>query len=848
MKIKNDLFAIVVIAGSIWLSVTPARLAAATITVTTTNDSGIGSLRAALAAAGNGDTINFSLPAPATIVLTNGGLPVTTNVTIFGSGAANLAVSGNNSNRVFNIASNRVVTVSGLTIRDGYPGSGTNGGGIYNAGTLTLSNCVVSFNTAGDGSGGVSFPGANGGGVFNADSLTVIACTFKSNSGGTGGVGCNYSALSHCLSPGGDGGNGGGIFNGGSLTVTSSSFSDNSGGTGGQGGGSAIGSVAPAPGGTGGAGGGIYSTGSLACVSCTFSGNRSGNGGPGGTASGTFVNVGVGGSGGNGGVGGGIYNFTAAASATLRNTLVAQNPVGAGGPGGFGFAGNGSSGGPGSAPDLSGAFTSQGHDLIGMADGSTGFTNASNGNIVGTGNSPVGPLLGALKDNGGPTPTMALLTGSPAVDAGDDALTGTDQRGFPRLSGPHVDIGAFEGAALAAETLLVGDGINNTVVQIELRSGASLGAFVMSGAGSSYQLVGPRGLLCISNLLLVVNQNANTPYNGEVLKFNPTNGAFLGKLIPNSNPNSPYAPRGMIAGPDGTIYVADVGGFDGVNFGKVVRFNLQGQFLGNLDTTGLAAAFYPMAMVIGPDGMLYVSGVGNLASGDASGYVFRFQYNAGTQTFHYHDTLIASTAVNFYSSGLHAPEGLVFGPDGNLYITSFLAQYLNSQTNSVTDLDSILVFNTNGQRVGSPIYLYPTNAPRVFAQALLFGPRGDLFVPTTSSTGVRRYSASANFQQYTVLPVSGVSPQQPWYLTFRATSPRTLAYQAPSLGLTGNGNALDVSWPATYVGWQLQAQTNTLSAGLKTNWVNVAGSDSTNHLNSLINTANPTVFYRLAAP
>src|SRR5262249_11932247 len=154
----------------------------------------------------------------------------------------------------------------------------------------------------------------------------------------------------------------------------------------------------------------------------------------------------------------------------------------------------------------------------------------------------------------------------------------------------------------------------------------------------------------------------------------------------------------------GTIYIADVGGFDGVNFGRVARFNWQGQFLGNLDITGLSVPFYPMALVIGPDGMLYVAGDGNLALGEQSGYVFRFQYNSGTRDFHYRDTLVASTPGNFYAPGLHAPQGLAFGPDGNLYITSFYAQFNNAQANAVIDRDAILVFNRNGQQVRQPIY------------------------------------------------------------------------------------------------------------------------------------------------
>jgi len=275
---------------------------------------------------------------------------------------------------------------------------------------------------------------------------------------------------------------------------------------------------------------------------------------------------------------------------------------------------------------------------------------------------------------------------------------------------------------------------------------------------------------------------------------------------------------------------------------------MQGQYLGNLDTSGLTVPFYPMALVIGPDGMLYVSGDGNLAQGEKSGYVFRFQYNSTTHDFHFHDTFIASTPGNFYSPGLHNPEGLTFGPDGNLYITSFYAQFTDAQTNTVVDRDAILVFNTSGQRVGQPIYLNATNEPRVFAQALLFGPRGDLFVPIASATGVRRYSASSNYQQFTLLPTTGPVPQQPWYITFRATNPQTLGYQPPLLAATTGENRVDVSWPATYTGWQLQTQTDSLSTGPGTNWVDLAGSTTTNRVAVTTGPANPFGLYRLVAP
>jgi len=825
----------------------PAGTRAATITVTNTSDSGAGSLRAALGSAANGDTIYFSLPLPASITLSNGELFVTNNLTILGPGPANLALSGNTSNRVFNIATNSQVTLAGLTIRDGRAGAGAGGGGIFNSGTLGLSNCLVAFNAAGDGVGGPS-SGGDGGGLLNLGEVTAVACTFQSNRGGTGGPGLPLDPFTKTATPGGSGGKGGGIFNGGSLTLNSCTFYDNHAGTGGRGGGTSVGGSA-ASGGPGGNGGGIFSAGALACVACTFSGNQSGDGGSGGLAISVFSG-GYGGPGGFGGFGGGIYNAGPADSATARNSIVALNAVGSAGLGGFGISASGPPGFPGSLPDLSGPFISQGRNLVGVINGSTGITNALNGNIAGTTDNPVHPRLGAFQDNGGPTWTMSLLTGSPAIDAGDDTLTGNDQRGFPRLSGTHVDIGACEGVAQLfsrGEALLVGDGWNNSIAAIEVRSGVTVGTFVQPAAGVNYKIAGPRGLLCVSNNLLVVNQNVDTPYNGEILAFDLNTGVLISKRVPSSNPNAPYAPRGMILGPNGTLYVADVGGFDGVHPGRIARYNSQGQFLGNVNTSGLGIPFYPMGLVTGPDGLLYVSGVGDLSQGSVNGYVFRFQFNSGTQNYSYLSTIVSSTAANYYAPRLHAPEGIVFGPDGNFYVTSFYASYNNNQGGSVVDLDAILVFNKNGQRIGSPISLYSTNDTRVFAQSLLFGPRGDLFVPITSGAQVRRYTASSSFQQFTVLPVSAATPREPWYLTFRGTHPSTLAYEPPKLTGLLSGDSFDVSWPATFTGWQLQVQTNTLATGLSSNWVNVAASTSTNRLSIIRDPAN-CVVYRLAAP
>jgi hypothetical protein len=87
------------------------------------------------------------------------------------------------------------------------------------------------------------------------------------------------------------------------------------------------------------------------------------------------------------------------------------------------------------------------YNLIGDGTGMSGLSNGVNGNLVGSADSPIEPLLGPLADNGGPTLTHALLPGSPAIDAGNNAYaTAWDQRGpgYPRIVNGTIDIGAFE--------------------------------------------------------------------------------------------------------------------------------------------------------------------------------------------------------------------------------------------------------------------------------------------------------------------------------------------------------------------------------------------------------------------
>jgi hypothetical protein len=125
---------------------------------------------------------------------------------------------------------------------------------------------------------------------------------------------------------------------------------------------------------------------------------------------------------------------------TLVNTLVALNSV---------------EGANSSGPDYNGFVQNSDHNLIGNPDGSTGIHgstgfSATRGDLLGTSANPLNPQLGSLANYGGLTPTLELLPGSPAIDAGDTSalsVTGPfDQRGqgFERVVGVAIDIGAFE--------------------------------------------------------------------------------------------------------------------------------------------------------------------------------------------------------------------------------------------------------------------------------------------------------------------------------------------------------------------------------------------------------------------
>lgn len=350
---------------------------------------------AANAAAGD-DEIVFTVTG--TINLASELPALSSNVKIIGPGASALTVRREAVGRslpfvrIFLIASGSTVTISGLTVSNGFHSVG---GGIYNLGTLNVFDSTFTDNSS----------AITGGAIENEGELNVTNSTFYGNSTVFGGGGIRNSPI------------------GATLNVINSTFYGNSAG-----------------------GGAIQNQGNSSTANVTNS-TFYGNTGGAISNSGGLLNVTNSTIAGNSArfFGGGIFtsNFTGALTNVL-NTIIALNTAPSG-------------------PDVFGRFNSLGHNLIGKSDGSVGFTHGVNGDKVGTSASPLDPGLEldssggpVLKNNGGPTDTIALLCNSPAIDMGDNSVLGppfsltTDQRGLPRSvdgngdSVPIVDIGAFE--------------------------------------------------------------------------------------------------------------------------------------------------------------------------------------------------------------------------------------------------------------------------------------------------------------------------------------------------------------------------------------------------------------------
>jgi hypothetical protein len=432
---------LVVGCAALSLSMVPAPVAgAATQSVTNCGDSGPGSLRQAVMDAAAGDTISFALAPSCSFIDLKSTIDIATDITIVGPGASALRVSESVHNTAFSVPAGVTVSISGLTIENGsigidnagivtltavtlYDNGSDAGGAVVNRGTLTLTDSTAMNN-------GVDAPDEGGGAVDNEGGAVTITGSTLSDDTASGGA------------------NGGAIFNNdGSVTISNSTLSDDTT--------------------SHGSGGGIYNDGGTVSVTTTLLTGSSALDGTGGAVdndTGTvtvtdstlrhnsaFYSLG-GGAVFNGGTmtigdstlyrnsatyageGGAVHN---AGTLALSASTVAHNAAAFNGGGLFGpatvvasiVAENGTGG------DCSQTVTDGGYNLD--DDGTCGFTATTDRS-----DTPSGLAPGAPADNGGPTKTIALEAGSPAIDAVTSATLCAipDQRGVLRPT--PCDIGA----------------------------------------------------------------------------------------------------------------------------------------------------------------------------------------------------------------------------------------------------------------------------------------------------------------------------------------------------------------------------------------------------------------------
>jgi hypothetical protein len=441
------------------------------LTVVNTTISGCAAVGAGATAAGGGIAVQAGLATIQSCTLSGNSVTTTNGGTAEGGGLYDRA----------GVVTILNTTISGNTTQDqGTNANGAEGAGVYDCGGVeTIQSCTISGNTCNGskfGEGGAVYNdvgvidisntvisgnqavGANGdgegGGVYN-DSGTIVlqSCTITGNT-------------ARCAVASGANGNGegGGVYaDATTVIIENSTISGNTATTtssaavtrhNGEGGGVYVdaaqvliqnttitGNTASSENGSG-LGGGVYlDSSSLTIRNCTIAANQAT--GPGATTG-----------------GGGLFvrpvTGTSTQTASVTNTIVATNTTST--------AANG--------PDLGGKVGNANHDLIGVVNSAATF-GTSVGNLSGTQATPLDPKLGPPANNGGTTTgatgstqvlaTMALLTGSSAIDAGDDSVTTnnpltSDERGAPfvRLFGPHVDIGAFELQATTGAASLTG--------------------------------------------------------------------------------------------------------------------------------------------------------------------------------------------------------------------------------------------------------------------------------------------------------------------------------------------------------------------------------------------------------
>jgi uncharacterized membrane protein len=569
------------------------------------------------AAAGTSDTIVFEASLGSnTITLTQGVLELSGagagTITIDGSSpSTRITLSGSSANGLFQVDKGVQAVLANLNLEQGQASG--NGGALANAGTLTVSDTFFSDNSAASG-GAVENSGTltvsnvtfaqnsattAGGALDNTGTLTVLDATFSGNGAPAGGALSNEGSatLTSVTFSGNNANNtGGAIANGpATLTATDCSFENNSayngpGGAVANGSGTVTLNNATLTGNSAsGSGGGIdNASGSLTVTAATLSGNSASKSGGGISSEGGTVTVTGSTLSGNTASqsGGGIEN--AAGTLTLTNATLSGNTASQSG-GGIdnagtltlasstisGNTGDSSAGGVnnnggawalqntilvgnttyGSNADFGGSITTDnGNNLLGAGvGGSAGDPKPGPGDVFNN-----NPQLAALGNYGGPTQTLALMPGSPAIGAGNAAaanLPGTDQRGQPRTVNDKLDIGAFQTQAPAlvfsslGQSTDAGQPTGTVTVALQDLDGnpAPVGTASYSLNGTTADASGS------SNLTLVGGAGFAAGQTGQALSLSGTNQYAitpnLASLFPNNDASVTLSLSFNAAGP-----------------------------------------------------------------------------------------------------------------------------------------------------------------------------------------------------------------------------------------------------------------------------------------------------------
>jgi WD40 repeat protein len=262
--------------------------------------------------------------------------------------------------------------------------------------------------------------------------------------------------------------------------------------------------------------------------------------------------------------------------------------------------------------------------------------------------------------------------------------------------------------------------------------------------------------------------------SGAVLCYGST-GAFLNEFVPlgSGGLTVPYALR---FGANGDLFVSSISFTDSSAQGRILRYNgANGAFQGTFITNGAGGLAFPFDFVFGPDGNLYIADRDYSATGSGLGVL---QYNGLSGAF-------VTNFVPRGSGGLTNASGLVFGPDGNLYVSSF-------------STDSVLRYNgTNGAFIDT--FVPAHSGGLAGPQGLAFGPDERLYVCSAGNHAVVRYDGkTGGFVDLFVAPGSGGLSSGPSSLTF---TPR-----GPKLKISRSATGVSISWPRAFSNFVLEAR------------------------------------------